>query len=421
MLARLLAVGQSGIRIRPLGGNRASEVRLGRFLRNPRVTSSEMIGTAAARTASLARNRHVLVIQDTTSLRDDGDRCSFQLHPAIAVDAVDGSLLGLTSAYFLSRDGGKKQVHRNKRRFEEKESCRWLDATREAAGLAAAGAACITVIADREGDIYEAFALRPASTELLIRVHHDRLLENGQRLCRSTDGLPELGRETISLPATPGRAARTAVLALRACRVTLLRPKRNHPAAAKKLPPSVDLFLVEAREIDPPAGVVAAHWRLLTTHAVNSLADARQITGFYRQRWTIEQVFRVMKTKGFDIEGVRMADQTPFENLATATLIAALQVLQMVHERDGAARRPAQDVFDPDDQPALEAICASLEGKTKPQQNPHAKGSLAYASWVCARLGGWTGYYRPPGPVVILQGLLRFKAIKQGWAIGRLV
>ena len=30
-----------------------------------------------------------------------------------------------------------------------------------------------------------------------------------------------------------------------------------------------------------------------------------QITGFYRQRWTIEQVFRVMKTKGFDIEAVR--------------------------------------------------------------------------------------------------------------------
>ncbi len=28
-------------------------------------------------------------------------------------------------------------------------------------------------------------------------------------------------------------------------------------------------------------------------------------------------------------------------------------------------------------------------------------GSLAHAAWVCARLGGWTGYYGKPGPVVM--------------------
>jgi len=132
-------------------------------------------------------------------------------------------------------------------------------------------------------------------------------------------------------------------------------------------------------------------------------------------------LFRVMKTKGFDIEAVRVADNGPFENLATATLIAAIQVLQLVRERDGAARRPLQDVFDPADQPALEAVCTTLEGKTQRQKNPHLKGSLAYASWVCARLGGWTGYYGKPGPVVTLQGFLRFKAMLHGWNLGRLV
>lgn len=380
-----------------------------------------MTATAAARTAERVLNRHVLVIQDTTSLRDDGDKRSLQLHSAIAVDAMDGALLGLTSATFLRRNGDKKRLHCNKRPFDEKESRRWLDATREAAKLAAAGAACITVVADREGDIYEEFALRPAETELLIRVHHDRVLENGQRLCGCTDGLPMLGRETISLPAAPGRPARDAVLALRACQVTLSRPKRNRAAEAAKLPPTVALFFVEAREIDPPAGVTPAHWRLLTTHAVNTLADAKRITRFYRERWTIEQLFRVMKTKGFDIEGVRIADETPFENLSAATLIAALRVLQMVRDRDGTAHRPLEDVFDAADQPALEAISITLEGKTARQQNPHPKGSLAHASWVCARLGGWTGYYRPPGPVVILQGFLRFKAIQHGWTLGRLV
>ena len=128
-----------------------------------------------------------------------------------------------------------------------------------------------------------------------------------------------------------------------------------------------------------------------------------------------------MKTKGFDIEAVRMADTAPFENLTIATLIAAVQVLQMVRERDGIAGRPLQDILDPNEQPALEAICCSLEGKTAKQKNPHPCGSLAYMAWVCARLGGWTGYYGKPGPIVMLQGMIRLETLRQGWHLRGLV
>ena len=420
MLERLLAVGQAGVRVRPLGGNRAGEVRLGRFLRNRRVSPGEMVATAGTRTAGLVTGRHVLAIQDTTSLRDDGDQHSLQLHPTIAVDAASGALLGLVHAVFLRRSGGKR-AQRNNRPFAEKESRRWLDATIAAGQLAAAGAACVTVVADREGDVYEEFACRPAEVEVLIRAHHDRPLADGARLFACTDDLPELGRETITVPAAPGRPARQAVLALRARRATLKRPHRNLAAEAAKLPAEITLSFVEAREIDPPAGATPAHWRLLTTHAVATLAEAKQITSFYRQRWTIEQLFRVMKTKGFDIEAVRGLDGAPFENLAVAILIAAVQVLQMVRERDGVGRRSLADVFDPHDQPALEAVCATLEGRTERQKNPHPPGSLAYAAWVCARLGGWTGYYGKPGPIVTLQGFMRFQAMLHGWKLGRLV
>ena len=65
----------------------------------------------------------------------------------------------------------------------------------------------MTVIAGREGDIYEMFACRPAETELPLRVQHDRGLEDGSRLFDCTEGLPELGRETVALPAAPGRPA----------------------------------------------------------------------------------------------------------------------------------------------------------------------------------------------------------------------
>jgi Transposase DDE domain len=416
LLARLVCVGQSGVSVRRVGGNRAGEMRFTRFLRNPRVSPPEMVATARARTAKRVRGRHILAIQDTTTLRDDGKQRSLNVHAMIAVDVADGAPLGLVEAVFLDRAGGKKRLCA-KRPFAEKESRRWLDATRTAAGLVAAGAASITVVADQEGDIYEEFACRPAETELLIRAHHDRVLEDGGALYDCMAEVPELGRETIDLPANPGRPARPVVLALRTRTVTLKRPKRNHAAEAATLPSTVTLTLVEAREVDPPNGVTPVHWRLLTTHPVATLAQACQITGFYRQRWTIEQLFRVMKTKGFNIEAVRVAEGGPFENLTTATLIAAIQVLQLVRERDGAARRPIEDAIDPEDRKALEAVCQTLEGRTARQKNPHPKGSLAYASWVCARLGGWTGYYGKPGPIVIMQGLQSLNAILNGWRL----
>ena len=416
MLARLVRVGQSGVSVRRIGGDRAGEMRFTRLLRNRRVTPAEMVATARARTAGLVAGRHILAIQDTTTLRDDGRQCSLNLHPMIAVDADDGGLLGLVDAMFLRRSGGNKRLSA-KRPFADKESRRWLDATRTAASLAAAGAARITVIADRESDIYEEFACRPPQTELLIRAHHNRALEGGGALYDCMDGVDELGREIVVLPANPGRPKRKAVLALRAREIILKRPKRNHPAEAAELPETVTLTLVEAREIDPPPGVTPVHWRLLTTHKVTTRAEALQMTGFYRQRWTIEQLFRVMKTKGFDIEAVRIAEDGPFENLTTATLIAAIQVLQMVRARDGTVGRPLRDVLDPADRPALEAICRTLEGKTDKQKNPHPRGSLAYTSWVCARLGGWTGYYGKPGPIVMIKGLQDLKAMLQGWSI----
>lgn len=74
-------------------------------------------------------------------------------------------------------------------------------------------------------------------------------------------------------------------------------------------------------------------------------------------------------------------------------------------------------MFDPADQPALAAICASLEGKTEKQRNPHPSNSLAWATWICARLGGWTGYYGKPGPITIHRGRLRLTHLLHGWTL----
>jgi Transposase DDE domain len=412
---RLIETGGEGIRVRRLGKTRAGEIRLTRFLRNKAVTLEEMTETAASRTAGLCAARRVLAIQDTTVVASDGGG-GLYLHPVVALDADDGAILGLIHARFLNRDSGRKALRRSAP-IEDKESHRWLEGANQAAQVCAQ-AHRITVIADRESDIFEAFAQRPAAVDLLIRAAQDRALADGGRLFARADALPEVGRAKLELPARPGRRAREAVLAVRFMKAELARPKAG---VRKGSPKSVGVTLVDAREIAAPAGEPAAHWRLLTTHVVSNAAEAFEVADLYRRRWAIEQLFRTLKTQGFDIEGLRIEETAARCKLTMAALIAAVSVQQLVHARDGAnGLRPPRlmtDAFEAHDQPLLEAFCADLEGKTQRQKNPHPKGSLAYAAWVCARLGGWTGYYGKPGPIVMLSGWLYFHAAKHGAAL----
>jgi hypothetical protein len=368
-----------------------------------------MLSEAGLRTAERCRGRDVLVIQDTTVVRSEGGGGDY-LHAVLALDAEDDTILGLVDGQFLQRASGRKALRRALP-IEEKESFRWLEGADQAASVCA-GARQVTIVADREGDIYEAFALRPEGADLLVRAAQDRSLEDGGQLFTALDALPEAGQADLDLPAQPGRRRRTARLAVRFATMTLARPNRSFRAG---LPDAVEMQLVDVREVSPPAGEPAVHWRLLTTRPVGDAAEAWAIVDLYRKRWAIEQLFRTLKTQGFDIEGLRIEDPQPRDKLVTAALIAAVAIQQLVHARDGGPGplRPCTDIFQPEDIPLLEAYCAKLEGKTERQKNPHPKGSLAYAAWVCARLGGWTGYYGKPGPVVMLQGWLEIQSAKR--------
>ena len=228
-------------------------------------------------------------------------------------------------------------------------------------------AARVTVVADREGDIFEMFACRPEGVEFLIRAAQDRMLSEGAgKLFSSLANRPEEDH-TIELPARPGQKKRKARIGVRFANVTLRKPKNRtlEPGVAMRQP----VCIVEAREIDPPGGVTPAHWRLLTSHRVENFEQARWITQLYRRRWVIEQLFRTIKSKGFDIENVSM-ETAPFRTLCAMTLVAGISCMQLVQDRDGEGKRPLQDVFEVEDQPALEAVSASLEGKTEKQKNP---------------------------------------------------
>jgi hypothetical protein len=98
---------------------------------------------------------------------------------------------------------------------------------------------------------------------------------------------------------------------------------------------------------------------------------------------------------------------------------AACMIMQMVHARDGRSQQDAALAFTPAEIQTVRALVPKLEGATALQKNPHHPGSLAWATWVVAKLGGWDGYpkSKPPGPITLRHGLQRFQSIAEGWAL----
>jgi Transposase DDE domain len=403
-------------------------VRFTRFLRNDRVSVAEMASHAASRTAERVAGRDIIVVQDTSELFLGGRRAKANgygpvgkgggtrgllLHAALALDAESDAVLGLADVQVWNRDKGKVTPRRS-RATADKESQRWLSATAQAAA-ALSDARSITVISDRESDIYQHFAQRPANVQLLVRSNWNRKieLESGAstQLFAFVDSLPEAARFCVTIPAAPGRKERTAVLALRFSPVTLCKP---HPSPAPDLPNTIGLTMVDVREVSSGHDGKPIHWRLLTTHVVTSSKKARRIVDFYRRRWTIEEFFRTLKSAGFDIEEADIGEPDVMMKFVAAVAVATVTIMQLVRARDGTTNEQLAEAFEPDERPVLEALSTQLEGATERQKNPHPKGTLAFAAWVIARLGGWTAYYGKPGPKVMRIGLEAFRRIKYG-------
>lgn len=408
-------------------------MRFRRFLHNASVTTEEMVCQAVTGTAARVASRDIIVVQDTSELVLGGRQArangfgpvgkggalgGLLLHAALALEAGSGALLGLADAKIWNRDKGKLK-HRRSRATADKESQRWLDTTARASETLAS-ARSITCVSDRESDIYEHFAARPSNVHLIVRACQDRLIvaeamDHSALLFDFIDSIAEQGRFSVDIPAAPGRKARSAELAVCFAPVALRKPVHG----ARGLPVTLNITVVDVRERSAPAdGSPPVHWRLLTTHTVSSVDEARKVVSLYRMRWSIEEYFRTLKTAGFDIEDADLSDPHAMMNLVVAASIAAVTVMQLVKGRDGAGQRTLTDAFNPEDQRILEAICKKVEGKTDRQKNPHPEGTLAFAAWVIARLGGWTAYYGKPGPKVMRIGLEAFQRIKFGVTLG---
>ena len=359
---------------------------------NARVTVEKLIEGWSEQTRAAVCDRHVLAIQDTSDIKfatteedrrglgkvGKGNVFGVLLHAMMAVDADTGACLGLAGGKLWTRKGDVKVPHAQ-RALADKESARWLT-TAEQAKDVLAQARMITVINDREGDIYAHWARTPAANvHLLSRVMHDHALVKGGTLRKAVKDVPFSAKAAIDVPRRLDRRPRKAHLALRFGSVVLQRPKVTRE---RDLSASVALDFVEVVEQHAPKGAQPIHWLLLTTHAVARVADAWQIVAWYKRRWIIEQFFRSMKSQGLQVEDSQLETADRLMKLVAIAAKAAAIVIQLVQARNGEDVLPAGFAFCAEEIEVLEAINRDLQGKTELQKNPHRQRTLAWAAWI---------------------------------------
>ena len=422
--------------IRQSFADRASQKGCYRFLNNEKVSELALITELTNRCSGFTKDRHLLVIQDTTSFnlnnhyyrlkKDSGVGCiednftlGFFLHASLVMDSFTETVLGFSDVQLWHRKyQGPDRARKIKcLPIEQKESYKWIAAcigTKQRLKQAAS----ITFIEDRDGDIYEQFASVPdKKTHLIIRSCKQRKLADGSKLFDSLERQKQVGTYQIkvSRDKRAKKVERTALIQVRYRKITITRPPEYFK---KDIAASIELYAVEAREVNHSSKDKIL-WRLLTTHPVNCFDQALEIIQTYKKRWHIEQLFRLLKKQGFGLEHSELESGWAIRKLTVLALNATLRVMQLMYASADEGSQPLDEVFNERQQQCLEQLNSQLSGKTIKQSNLFKTKTLLWAKWIIARLGGWKAYQceKPPGPITLKRGLDNFTQIFNGWCL----
>jgi hypothetical protein len=405
-------------------GDWASSKAAYRFFDNPKVAHAALVD--GARPACLERIRQeklVLVVQDTTSFDythhpsvqglgaiDSSHAVGLMVHTSLAVSDA-GVPLGVLAQHVWARDPEEKGQwkKRKQRSIENKESFKWITAQR-ASLKDLPRQVCVITVADREADVYELFQeTHDNNTQLLIRASWNRRLKQPEGcLWGEVARTPVRGEFIVEVGRAQDRLPRQAKVQVRFLPVTLKPPDR--PACQKiKLSP-VNLYAIEARELDPPSGEKPLHWLLLTNRGVETFEQAQQCVRWYCLRWLVERYHFVLKS-GCQIEARQLETAQRLERCLGVYAVVAWRLLWLTYQARRAPDLPCTLALETHEWQAL--YCYIHKTPAPPAKPP----SLHQAMRWIAQLGGFLGrtHDGEPGVRVLWRGWQRLDDIAETW------
>jgi hypothetical protein len=405
-----------------------------RFFKNDNFSEQDLLTPHFKKTAERCKkHKCVLILQDTSVIGyshhpmtkglgriggcpdPEGIVHGFYIHSALAI-TTDGLPLGLLSNEMWSRSDKPKPEKRTDHLIhtEDKESFKWINALENTHEALENKVHTIT-ICDRECDIFDFYlSALDLNTNVIVRCREDRQI--------GTRSIPEKLSErfgkaqryektiTIRVPIEEvgkkknKKAAkyREATLEIKSVPMTLT-PSRKATQVVKE---KIDIFAVEAKEINPPPGLETAHWVLLTTLPVESFEESMMVIDFYSMRWQIENYFRVLKS-GCTVEKCRLNECDRLMKYLSLFSVIAWRIYWLTFVRRIDPESSCETVLTKSEWETLFTYFAKARALEPP--------SVHQATIWLARLGGFLARKGDgdPGPTCLWRGWSRLQDMTQ--------
>ena len=359
-------------------------------------TSGDFLLLGDTTTVDFGRHRKV---EGLAPVGNGGGR-GFLLHSSLMVGAESEEIVGMAGQTIYHRQPVPKGETFRQRLARERESKIWGEVI-DVVGPAPQGVR-FTHVFDRGADNFEVYChLMLSQTGWVVRAAQRKrriYAPSGER-CRLDHylgSLPVSGTYALSVRANHDQPARTAEVDVRFGPLLVPAPRDCGKFVRQCGITSITMWVVEVREVSPPRGVQPLHWVLLTSHAVESFADAWRVIGYYEKRPLIEEYHKALKT-GCRLESRQYRKSRRLEALGGMLSVLAVRLLQLKSVARVDPDRPAERVVP---KRWLDMARCTQRGKHRTistvQEFYHA----------VARLGGWLGrkHDGQPGWITLWRG-----------------
>jgi len=402
-----------------------------RFIDHESVTPDKLLEAHRSKLIERCRDeREILCIGDTTEIwikkrpgtkglgpLNYDSRRGFLMHPLWIV-TPDRLPLGIADVRSIVRkELGRRRGGYQDLPLDQRESVKWcwsLDATASLRDDLGEEAPLTTAIFDREGDVFSVLSTAAANSDryrLIVRAVKKRRRADKRGSPKVWDDLAAQrvnGRTTVEVPAGPNRKQRTAVLALRWAKVTLKPPRVRAPESP--VPSECQVYAIHVVEENPPKKSDRIEWQLLTTMPVTSVEEAKACIDRYACRWTVEWLFRTLKSGGAERRQFRSAERlekTIVQDMLVAFMVIHLSMIRRVHPD-----RPCTSVFRDSE---WKALWTYLFEDPLPDRPPNIGEMIDLLGMIGGHLGRKND--SPPGPKVFRRALGKLPDIERMWLI----